>query len=64
MVDQAHHDVNKQMKIVGAMHDAYADWSQAKRSKKNSDVIQSLHDKYVDLKDQINYYTPDPDAKF
>lgn len=64
MVDQAHHDVNKQMRTVEAMHEAYFNWSQAKRSKKNPDVIQSLYNKYANLKGQVNYYTPDPSAKF
>lgn len=59
-----HHDVKKQMKIGAAMHEAYFDWSQAKRSKKNPDAVQSLYRKYIDLKNQMSDYTPDPAAKF
>lgn len=64
MSDKVHHDVNKQMKIGMAMHKAYFDWSQAKKSKKAPDIVQALRCEYIDLKSQMNYYEPDPAAKF
>lgn len=59
-----HHDVYRQIRTGVAMQDAYHDWSAAKRSKKNPAAVQSLYRKYVDLKNQMNDYEPDPAAKF
>lgn len=59
-----HSDVKAQIKLGVAMHEAYGAWVNAKRSGEDPDTIAELYTQYVFLKDLMNDYVPDPDARF
>tara|TARA_R110000868_G_C10544816_1_gene735307 strand:- start:246 stop:404 length:159 start_codon:yes stop_codon:yes gene_type:complete len=51
-----HHDVMKQIRIGVAAHKAYVDWMHTGNS--------LSYDNYIMLKDLMEDYVPDPNARF
>jgi hypothetical protein len=59
-----HNDVYRQINLGVAMHEAYGAWHRAKRSGEDSDIVSDLYYDYIELKDLMNDYVPDPNARF
>ena len=57
-----HSDVKKQIDLTIAMHEAYLAWFRANES--GEDNASDLYYDYIDLKDLMNDYVPDPSARF
>jgi hypothetical protein len=51
-----HHNVRKQIRLGLAMHQAYGEYI--------SNRANSNYDKYIQLKDAMKDYSPDPSARF
>jgi hypothetical protein len=59
-----HHDVYQQIKLGEMMHEAYGEWSHAKKSGEDPETIAELYTRYKFLLDLMDDYVPDPKARF